>query len=197
MRTFSKIAIGAAAVIGIALAAVAYAHGPGYGYGQGMGMMGPSGGEYGTGMHGMHGGGYGASMQGMYGGGYGAGMHGMHGGGPGADVRGMTPGGYGAGPCAGTENVGAPFDAIESELKLTAEQAPAWDAFKDAVSMQMQAMWAAHPHSFQNENEHIAFMEQRLEGMKAVQKARTDLYNVLTPEQKATVERYGFRGPNV
>ena len=50
--------------------------------------------------------------------------------------------------------------------------------------------------SGQNQDEHIAFMEQRLEGMKAVQKARTDLYQVLTPEQKAVIDRYGFHGPH-
>ena len=208
MKTFSKLAIGAAAVIGVALAAVAYAHGPGYGYGPGMGMMGPGGG-YGAGMHGMHGGGYGSGMQGMHGGGYASGMHGMHGGGygpgmhgmygsgPGGDVRGMAPGAYGPGPCAGAESIGARLDAIESELKLNAEQAPSWETFKDTVRAQMQAMGAAHPRSFQNEDEHIAFMEQRLEGMKAVQKARAELFDVLTPQQKAMVERYGIGGPNV
>jgi len=28
-----------------------------------------------------------------------------------------------------------------------------------------------------------------------VQKARTDLYAVLTPEQKSVIDRYGFHGP--
>lgn len=190
MKTFSKIAIGAAAVIGIVLAAAAYAHGPGsgYGYGQGMGMMGPGGGGYGAGMHGMHDGGYGSGMHGM---------HGIYGSGPGGGVRGMTPGAYGPGPCAGAESIGARLDAIESELKLNAEQAPAWETFNNTVRAQMQAMGAAHPRSFQNEDEHIAFMEQRLEGMKAVQKARAELFDVLTPQQKAIVERYGIGGPNV
>jgi hypothetical protein len=31
--------------------------------------------------------------------------------------------------------------------------------------------------------------------MKAVQKARTDLYAVLAPEQKSVIDRYGFHGP--
>lgn len=42
----------------------------------------------------------------------------------------------------------------------------------------------------QTPDTHLTFMEQRLEGMKAVQKARTDLYNVLTPEQKAIADQY-------
>ena len=37
---------------------------------------------------------------------------------------------------------------------------------------------------------HIAFMEQRLAGMKAIQKARADLYQVLTPEQKAIFDKH-------
>ena len=41
----------------------------------------------------------------------------------------------------------------------------------------------------------IAFMEQRLAGMKAVTKARADLYAVLTPEQKAIADRL-MRGPH-
>lgn len=212
MKTLSKIAISVAAAVGIVLAAVAYAHGPGSDYGQGMGMMGPSGGGFGAGMpqmRGMHGGGPSAGMQGMHGGGPGYDMQGMHGGGPGYGVQGMHGGrpGYGmqdmtrgaddSAPCAGAERIGARLDAIESELELTAEQTPAWETFKDVVRTQMKTMLEAHPRSFQDENEHIAFMEQRLEGMKAVQKARTELYNVLTPRQKATVERYGMRGPHV
>jgi Spy/CpxP family protein refolding chaperone len=48
-----------------------------------------------------------------------------------------------------------------------------------------------------NPDAHIAFMEQRLEGLKAVQKARTDLYSVLTPEQKAIADRYWVGGPRI
>jgi Spy/CpxP family protein refolding chaperone len=41
---------------------------------------------------------------------------------------------------------------------------------------------------------HITRMEQRLAGMKAVQKARTELVKVLTPEQQAVLDRHGPRG---
>ena len=40
----------------------------------------------------------------------------------------------------------------------------------------------------------VAHMEQRLAGMKEVQKARTELYKVLTPEQKAAFDRHGPHG---
>ncbi len=208
MTTLSKIVISVAAAVGIALAAVAYAHGPGPGYGRGMGIMGQNGPGPGAGMQGMHGYGPGVGMQGMHGHGPGAGMQGMHGHGAGAGMQGMHghghgPGagtqgmsrGAGAGPCTGPDKMGARLDAIESELNLTAEQSQAWEAFENVVRTQMQTMSAAHPHWSQDENEHIAFMEQRLEGMKAVQKAKTELYDVLTPEQKAMADRYGIRGP--
>ena len=41
---------------------------------------------------------------------------------------------------------------------------------------------------------HIAHMEQRLAGMKEVQKARTDLSKVLTPGQRAALDWHGPHG---
>ncbi|HEY5683723.1 MAG TPA: Spy/CpxP family protein refolding chaperone [Sulfuricaulis sp.] len=172
MKTLSKIVIGTAAGVGIALATVAYAHGPGYGYG-------PESYGHGMGMHGQGGYGPGWGMHGPGGHGPGMGMYGRHGfGGPGA--------------------VDAQLDSIKSELKLTGNQTKNWDAFEKAVRSQNQAKLDAGAHMYagaQNSDVHIEFMQKRLEGMKAVQKARTDLYNVLTPEQKAIIDRYGFRGP--
>ena len=184
MKTLSKLVIGAVAGVGIALAAVTYAHGPGYGsgpggYGYGMGMHGPGGYGYGPGMHGPGGYGYGPGMHGASGFGPGMGMHGPQGfGGPGA--------------------MGARLDSLKSELKLTGDQTKAWDAFASAVQTQTQSMLATHNAmhaTAPNPDTHIAFMEQRLNGMKAVQKARTDLYNVLTPEQKAIADQYWVGGP--
>ena len=77
-------------------------------------------------------------------------------------------------------------------------QTKAWDSFEKAVRSQTEAMFETRAQmraGAQNPDAHITFMEQRLEGMKAVQKARTDLYKVLTPEQKAIADRYGFQGP--
>jgi Spy/CpxP family protein refolding chaperone len=121
-------------------------------------------------------------------GGYGHAM-GMHGSGGGMH----GPQGYG-----GTGMVDTHLIAIKSELKLTDNQTKTWEAFEKSVRNQVQTMHegrtAMHAGG-QNPDAHIAFMEQRLEGMKAVQKARTDLYAVLTPEQKSVIDRYGFHGP--
>ena len=172
MKTLSKLAIGAVAGVGIALAAATFAHGPGFGYGYGMGGygMGPGmmGGYGGYGMHGGYGpGGYGPGM--MYGQGFGG------------------PGAWGAG-----------LDSLKTELKLTGKQTAAWDTFETAVRGQRDAMIATHNAMWStgpDPEAHVAFMQQRLDGLKTVQKARTDLYNVLTPEQKAIADRYWTRGP--
>lgn len=92
---------------------------------------------------------------------------------------------------------GAHLDSLKTKLKLTAKQEPAWQAFAKAVRTQMAAHGARHGMGHAKANgpdgmqAHIAFMEQRLAGMKAILKARTDLYKVLTPEQKAVFDRHG------
>jgi Spy/CpxP family protein refolding chaperone len=114
---------------------------------------------------------------------------GMHG--PGGGMHG--PQGYG-----GAGMVDTHLNAIKSELKLTADQTKAWEAFEKSVRNQVQTMHEGRTSMHtgeQNPDAHIAFMEQRLAGMTAVQKARTELYQVLTPEQKAVIDRYGFHGP--
>jgi Spy/CpxP family protein refolding chaperone len=118
------------------------------------------------------------------GGGYGAGMHGPH-----------RFGGHG--PQDGA-SVDAHLNTLKSELKLTGNQTKVWETFEKAVRNQAQTMTEARasmPAGQQNPDAHIAFMEQRLAGMKTVQKARTDLYNVLTSEQKAVADRF-FGGPH-
>jgi len=87
---------------------------------------------------------------------------------------------------------------LKSELKLTSQQEPAWQAFEQTVHSQK----AAHEQGrgpaqagTDSMESHIAFMEQRLTGMKAVAKARQDLYKVLTPEQKTIADRF-FSGPH-
>ncbi|GMQ89842.1 MAG: hypothetical protein BMS9Abin10_0177 [Gammaproteobacteria bacterium] len=170
MKTLPKIAVTTAAAIGIALAAAAYAHGPGYGSGQGAGMMG------------------------AHGGGAGHGMHAMSGGAPGNDMHAMSGGGRGASPCGGAGMVDARLDSIKSELKLSAKQSKAWKAFEKAVRTQAQTVGQGRAGGSQSADERIAFMEQQLAGMKAIQKARADLYSVLTPEQQTLVDQYGMRG---
>lgn len=176
MKTVSKIAIGIVAAVGIGFAVISFAHGPGMGYGMGYGP----GGGYGMGPHG---------------GGYGMGMHAWGGGGYGPGMRG--PAGFGG---YGEASMETHLSTLKDELKLTEKQTKAWNAFEAAVNDQAKAMAGAYATMQPGQPDpeaRIAFMEQRLAGMKAVQKARTDLYDVLTPEQKAVFDRpgpYGYRG---
>jgi hypothetical protein len=86
----------------------------------------------------------------------------------------------------------AHLGTLKTELKLTAEQEPTWQAFEKTVREQVAAHgpgpagMAAGADPMQGR---IAFMEQRLAGMKTVAKARADLYTVLTSEQKAVADR--------
>lgn len=90
----------------------------------------------------------------------------------------------------------AHLGTLKAELKLTAEQEPAWQAFEKTVRAQMSSHAAGHAAAKDADpmQARIAHMEQRLAGMKEVQKARTDLYKVLTPEQKAVFDRQGPHG---
>jgi len=167
MKAISKIAVGVVAAVGLGFAAAAFSHGPGMGYGGGMGY-GPGGGQ-GMGMTG----GYG--MHGPYaGGGYGA----MHG-----------PNGF-AGYDEQTLN--DRLANLKTELKITNEQAKAWEAFETAVRTQAKSMvdMQTAMHSGQLTPEaHNALMQQRFAGREAVWKARGELVSVLTDEQKARFNR--------
>jgi hypothetical protein len=106
----------------------------------------------------------------------------------------MHQGADGAGPW-GRCIAGGPeahLSALKTELKLTAAQEPAWKAFEGAVRAQAEGRAKDHPQAAggpESFDAHIAFMEQRLAGLKAVAQARTGLYAVLTPEQKAVADR--------
>jgi len=121
--------------------------------------------------------------------GYGPGMmgHGMMGsgmGGPGMMGQGMT----GDHVAFMTEHL----NTVKEQLKLTAGQTDAWQAFETAVLSQAASMSAMHQQhgtmTHENMQQHIAFMEARVAGMKTVLQAHDDLYAVLTPEQKATAD---------
>jgi hypothetical protein len=104
----------------------------------------------------------------------------------------------GHGPMMGRHMAGDPeayLDKLKKELKLTAEQQPAWQAFETAVREQAKAMTDAGPwHAERHDSDaHIAFMEQRLAGMKAISQARAELFKVLTPEQQSVFDQR--RGP--
>jgi len=86
----------------------------------------------------------------------------------------------------------AHLNTLKTELKLTAKQEPVWQAFEKTVREQVAARRSGPAGTTAGTDPmqtHIAFMEQRLAGMKAVAKARADLYTVLTPEQKAVADR--------
>lgn len=108
---------------------------------------------------------------------------------------------HGFGPMAHCQNggPGARLDTLKTELKLTAKQQPAWDTFEKAVRAQMAAHGKGHRMGDDKANgsdrmqAHIAFMEQRVAGMKMILKARTALEQVLTPEQKKVFDQFGPR----
>lgn len=107
----------------------------------------------------------------------------------------------GHGPMMGRHMGGDPqahLDTLKTELKLTAKQQPAWDAFEKAVREQAKVMTEAHPMQQSDKHDpdaHIAFMEQRLAAMKTIHKARADLFKVLTPEQQSVFDQqHGPRG---
>ena len=91
---------------------------------------------------------------------------------------------------------------LKTELKITAAQEPAWQAFAGKAQQQAQTMQTlgakvqetggATPDRMAQRSE---FMKQRLTGMEAMSAAIKDLYAVLTPEQKAVADqRFGHGG---
>ncbi len=185
MKRVTKIAIGAVTVLTLGLTTVAVtAHAHGYGPGMGMGM----------------------GMGQGYGPGYG----------PGAGMgRGMGPMGYGPmgrgmGPGSGPQAFANPGAFAESrlagfkaELKITAAQEPAWNAFAGQAKQQAEAMQklmagvqgSAQATAPERIEQQAKFMKQRQEQMEKGAAAFKDLYAVLSPEQKALADQ-GF-GPGM
>jgi hypothetical protein len=121
----------------------------------------------------------------------------MHQGGMGGMGHGM--GGMGAGNVA-TANL----DQLKAQLAITAEQETAWQAFAKQASEQSKQMQAMHVEHRQATDLaapammslRVGAMTQRLAGMQAMSTALTDLYSVLTPQQRTTADRLmGHRGP--
>lgn len=90
----------------------------------------------------------------------------------------------------------ARLDALKSDLKLSPAQEPAWQAFESAVQAQKDMHLGKHDVTEGTDpmQARIEHMEQRLAGMKEIQKARTELYQVLTDEQKAVLDKFEPRG---
>lgn len=121
----------------------------------------------------------------------------------------MMGGMHGPGPMAGNMQAGGPSAMAESrlaylkaELKITADQESAWQAFSGKVRQQAEAMQAMRgkmqnvagsvPERMDQRSE---MMRQRMGAMDSMNAAMKDLYAVLSPEQKAIADqRFGMMG---
>lgn len=128
--------------------------------------------------------------------------------GPGA---GMGPGG--GCPMMGGQMMGDPAARAEqhltqfkSQLKITPQQEPLWQAFADKVkesagmrAKAMQGMQQQPSTAPDRMNRMVEHMKQHTAAMEAVNDSFKRLYDALTPEQKATADKYqpfgGHMGP--
>ncbi len=177
MKSTRKILIGVMAVAGLATAtAIAYAD-PSGGFGPGQGAC--------------RDGGPGPGM-----------MRGGWGGGP-MMGPGMMRGGPGRGPgFSPSAMVEGRLAALKSELNITANQESAWQAFATKAKQQVESMQARRAQAvapLQTAPERLAqrteFAKQRAANVEAMSAAVKDLYDALTPEQKALADqRLAFGG---
>jgi len=188
MKRTTKIALAVGAALSLGLAAGQLTAHPAD---EGWGGNGPGYGMHGYGMHG-----YGM---------HGYGMHG-YGRGPGSGMGYGMPGygmGYGAYPGGAEERLAG----LKSELGITAEQEPAWQAFVESVKQREEeraAMFAKRreaqaaaslPERLAQRDE---FFKQRQAEQQASTAALKELYAALSPQQKAIAdERFGGFGPRV
>jgi LTXXQ motif family protein len=138
---------------------------------------------------------YGAGP-GMMGWGGGPGSMGPRGGyGP---QMGMGPmGGRGFGPGTNPEsNADARLAYLKSELKITADQDAAWNAYSSAVKQQAAQMQAFRTAMFsaQTPQDRVALhgehAKQRAAAFETLDKGLRELYDVLTADQKASADLY-------
>jgi len=87
---------------------------------------------------------------------------------------------------------------LKAQLKITAQQEPAWSAFATKAAEQAKAMQAQHQQATADDKvpapermaKHIGAMKQHLTGMEGLQGALKDLYAALTPEQRTTADEH-------
>jgi Spy/CpxP family protein refolding chaperone len=123
--------------------------------------------------------------------------------------------GYGPGYGRGGPGAGAGFSpaaaadgrlaALKTELNITANQESAWQAFATKAKAQVESMQAQRAQAFaanQTAPERLAqraeFAKQRAAHVEAMSATVKDLYDVLTPEQKAIADQrlaFGAMGP--
>ena len=170
MRKTTKIALAVGAALSLGLAAAELTAHPSSGWG-GYGMHG-----YGTG-YGMHGYGPGAGMG-----------YGMYGDGPGFGM------GYRAAPGVAEDRLAG----LKAELRITAQQEPAWQAFVKSEKQreESRAAWFAKMREARAADSLPEALAQRDEAFKerqAESQARTaalkELYAALSPEQKAVADQ--------
>jgi hypothetical protein len=135
----------------------------------------------------------------------GMGKHGgAHGGTHGGKGGGMGGGMRGAGPA----DAAARLAATKAELKITAAQEPAWQAYEAVVRQQAESRQATRTamqarmqdpaaaagidHAAMRETMH----QQRESNQAARDQARQALYAVLSPEQKAVADQRLHFGPD-
>ncbi|MDD5247732.1 MAG: Spy/CpxP family protein refolding chaperone [Rhodocyclaceae bacterium] len=124
---------------------------------------------------------------------------------PGAACEGQGPGGM-----HGMRMMGDPAARVDqhlsqfkSELKITPQQEPLWQAFADKVKTTAGAGMKAMRDNAQTPapapermNRMIDIMKARTAAMESVNESFTRLYDGLTPEQKAIADKHGvFGGP--
>jgi protein CpxP len=92
---------------------------------------------------------------------------------------------------------------LKTQLKITAQQEPAWQAFAAKATERakaMQSLQAQHTSATDAKTaapdrmaQHIDAMKQHLAGMETMQVALKDLYAVLTPEQRTVADQHASR----
>lgn len=126
----------------------------------------------------------------------GAGMGPQHGMGPGMGPMGGMGMKHGGGPgMMAAQNL----DQVKARLAITAAQESAWQVYAAKRAEQAALMQTMHEQRQQTMDpatpapdrmaQHLALMSQRLAGMQAVSAAMTDLYAVLTPEQRTLADQ--------
>jgi hypothetical protein len=194
MSKSTKIALAVGAALSLGLAAAELTAHPSD---MGWGGFGP-----GSGMHG-----YGAGNGMRPGAGMGYGMHGYgpgYGMGPGAGM-GYGMHGYGMGFGAYPEAPGDRLEGLKSELGITAQQEPAWQAFVNSAKQREESRqaWSAKMREARTAGSLPEMLAQRDEVFKQHQAERQaattalkELYAALSPEQKALADqRFGGFGP--
>jgi Spy/CpxP family protein refolding chaperone len=92
------------------------------------------------------------------------------------------------------------LSAVEERLELSAEQQPAWESFKGKLEARMMTMQSKRQamHAESNDGATVvdrldartAMMSEMLAGMSEFRTDLQEFYNVLTPEQQATVNEH-------